>query len=361
MRRASTVLAICGVVWLLYSWAVWSTAEDDLVVALWFGFRAVALASALGAVVVAVVVRARWPASPSPWFLGAHTLAALAYGGAWVVGVELIESARAGQELFWTYWDTPFFGPRLVMGTWLYVAIAGAAHASTAAGRIRRAETRADLAEERAARNQLRALRAQLQPHFLFNALNSVASLVPVAPETAERAVESLSVLLRRVVDGTPECVPLEDEWQFVEEYLALEKLRLEERLQVKVSFAAATLTVPVPAFSLQTLVENAVRHGAAPIERPVSIEITAKRTDAGMELAVVDDGPGANPAALSRNAGVGLAMLRQRIETLYGESAELATHTGTGEGFSARLSIPIAGITSPPGSKSRSEMESAV
>jgi hypothetical protein len=216
---------------------------------------------------------------------------------------------------------------------------------ATAASRLRAEEARRAEAELVRARAELKAIRAQLEPHFLFNTLHSVRALIGEDPASAEEALDRLGDLLRytvRVQGAEEDGVLLREEWEFVRAYVALEKLRLGERLRVVEEASEAALESVVPAFVLQPLVENAIRHGIGARERGGTVWIGAALERGALRLRVRDDGPGANGSA-SRGLGRGLDLVRARLRALYGEAGSLDLSPGPGAGFSVELRIPGA------------------
>jgi len=206
--------------------------------------------------------------------------------------------------------------------------------------------TRALAAEEAVlrARAEAKAVRAQFNPHFVFNTLHSLMLLVRREPDAAERAIEDVaeliryaSILQRREVDQ----VPLSKELAFAERYLALEKLRLADRLRVSRDMQEGLDDVLVPALSLQTLLENAINHGIAPKPEGGCIRITARAGDGVVVMEISDDGVGADPADVADADGSGLALLRARLTNVHGPAADLSWETAPGEGFKARLTLP--------------------
>jgi hypothetical protein len=204
--------------------------------------------------------------------------------------------------------------------------------------------------ERLAAEAELRALRAQLQPHFLFNALTTIAWLVQSAPDRALVTLHRLTELLRAVLRSPPgELVALGEEVAIVEAYLAIETARFEERLQVVVDVAGDARAVAVPPMLLQPLVENAVKHGISPLRAGGRVTLRAwlARGDDDapvLRVDVCDTGAGADPAAIARRqaaGGLGLASVERRLARLFDGRATFAVHTAPGEGFAVALSIP--------------------
>jgi two-component system, LytTR family, sensor kinase len=196
--------------------------------------------------------------------------------------------------------------------------------------------------DERLARAELHALKMQLHPHFLFNALNTVTSFVGTDPERAERMIARLSELLRRVLEsgGTQE-VALEEELRFLRTYLEIEQARFEDRLNVRWAVDPEVYAARVPHLLLQPLVENAIRHGIAPRAAPATVAISAARMDGELRLEVRDDGVGLRGAAES-TGGVGLANTRARLRQLYGPRHVFEVADAPGGGVVVRVGLPF-------------------
>lgn len=292
--------------------------------------RMVLAGAILAPLVRRFALRHPWPHPMRLSFVGLHLGAALLYGAAWFMITLAVETVfnQVAVMIMGT-----ILVPFLLLGTWLYVMIAAVVYAGETA-------TRAARAEGAAAQAQLAALRGQLNPHFLFNALHSVVQLTTIAPERAARAAEDLAGLLRVTIDETRDLVPLGDEWRFVQRYLDLERMRFGDRLVVEAAIDDSTLEALVPAFALQTLVENAVRHGAAPRVEPTTVSIRAAREGGRLRLTVADDGAGASQEALGGAQGTGLRRLRERLTALYGGDAALQLD-GQGGGVRATLEVP--------------------
>lgn len=198
------------------------------------------------------------------------------------------------------------------------------------------------------AQAQLRALQAQLNPHFLFNALNSVVTLIGREPALAQRTVVRLADLLRATLrTGDAQEVALQQELELTRRYLEIEEVRFADRLTVEWHIPDR-LNAVVPAFALQPLVENALIHGIGRLSGPGVLSIHAERTGEHGEhvvLTVRDNGPGPAHAAPSQGAGVGLANLRARVERLYSGGASLTLHAREGGGAEAVLRVPFRAV----------------
>ncbi len=199
--------------------------------------------------------------------------------------------------------------------------------------------------KEQAARAELAALQARINPHFFFNTLNTISSLVLEDPERADRVVQTLADLFRytfRVADSGP--VPLSEELEFIDGYLAIEQARFGDRLRVVREVDPEARPVPVPGLVLQPLVENAVGHGIAPVAAGGTVRIVARVRDGALLVEVGDDGAGmAEPAEAAVREGHGLANVRQRLRTLHGGGAALELARGPGgRGTVATLRVPL-------------------
>jgi len=192
---------------------------------------------------------------------------------------------------------------------------------------------------------QLRALRSQLNPHFLFNTLHSIAELVHEDPNLAEQLILRLGDLLRKVLaaSGRQE-VALAEEIEFIKAYLDIEQMRLGDRLRVKWDVAQDVLCVAVPSLVLQPLVENAVQHGIAASNRPGELRISAKRENGFLHLQVRDTGPGLQLPSEATNAGIGLSNTEARLRTIFGERHKFELINDNG--LSVNLRLPLSMFT---------------
>jgi hypothetical protein len=223
---------------------------------------------------------------------------------------------------------------------WLIVSVMSAlVHYRVSQEKDRRA---AELSASLAKAN-LQALQHQLQPHFLFNALNAIAALVHSNPAAADDMIANLSDLLRMSLDLSREPeIPLRREMEILSCYLDIERARFQDRLEVKVEVEPAALDAWLPALLLQPLVENAVHHGLEAKTKLAPIAITARIADGNLHLTVADRGPGlATLADGSIKDGIGLANTRARLRELYGERASLKITNGPEGGCVATAILP--------------------
>jgi two-component system, LytTR family, sensor kinase len=185
---------------------------------------------------------------------------------------------------------------------------------------------------------RLDALRGQLHPHFLFNTLNAVATLMHEDVDAADQMLTRLADLLRLALErGTAE-VTLAEELGFAERYLAIMQHRFSDRLTVTYAASESVANALVPTFVTQPLVENALEHGIARRPGPGRVEIAARRENGMLELSVTDDGPG---VAVPSTAGIGLSNTRARLHQLYGDASAVILESVVGGGTRAVLRIP--------------------
>jgi sensor histidine kinase YesM len=197
---------------------------------------------------------------------------------------------------------------------------------------------------------QLRTLRMQLQPHFLFNALHSLSDLVLEDGQAAVRMITKLGDFLRLTMEGPgDQIIPLRQELEFARSYLEIERVRFHDRLKILITAEPETYAAQVPNFVLQPIVENAVRHGISARIGAAHITINAKRSASQLQITVEDDGPGPPSRRQVENEGVGLANVRARLRQLYGveQSLELTGLKQGKRGTIVSLNIPF--IVSKP------------
>lgn len=242
-------------------------------------------------------------------------------------------------------------------GCWLALIVFCAIHALAVYYlSLQRTQLRLAQALAHARDAELRALRLQVNPHFLFNSLNAVSALVAAgANRDANRMLSSVSDFLRATLshDGRHEHA-LAEELALTEAYLDIEKARLGERLQLAMKAGPDLLDAAVPYLVLQPLVENAIRHGIAPLSTPGRVDIRVEHTGAGLLVEVVNDGVPPKDAAASKGGGIGLANVAERLRHLYGADQQLEAGWRADGRFQVRLTLPLhpvaplAGVAAP-------------
>ena len=317
-------------IWALFTSIIVTVHGTSITEASLISLRMILAAAILGLAVQRITERFRWPGFVRPQFMLLHCAAAVAYSIAWIILNSLIESSLRGQlSIVVGIGLASFF----LVGIWLYVMIAGVSYTI-------QSSARAANAEAAAAQSQLAALRSQLNPHFLFNALHTVVQLIPRQPAVAAQAAEQVAGLLRATLEDDRDVITLERELDFVKRYLDVEHIRFGERLRVEIDAPPELAARTLPSFAVQTLVENAVRHGAAPRVDPTDVTISARMTGPLLEVTVSDTGAGMKADNEKAN-GTGLRRLRDRLSALYGGKARLEFEPSESGGTTAKISIP--------------------
>lgn len=224
----------------------------------------------------------------------------------------------------------------------IYWCIVGVCWAANYYRELRERERRALELESRLSQANLQALKAQLQPHFLFNTLNAIAALVHKDPNTADEMLGSLSELLRMTLDASEQHeVRLRREMEFLDRYIEIQQLRFGDRLRVERQIAEETLETFVPTLILQPFVENAIRHGIEPQERAGTVRISARREGNRLRLEVSDDSGRFNSGHFAGKEGVGLTNTKARLQALYGDQHHFAISPNQDGGLSVQLECP--------------------
>ena len=205
-----------------------------------------------------------------------------------------------------------------------------------------------DRSRRRAVQFELRFLRAQISPHFIYNALTAIESFVRSDPDRARELLVEFADFIRYSFRSHGQFVTMAEELRLVDTYLDLERARFGERLEVTLRVAPEVLSVMLPPFVLQPLVENAVHHGLEPSGRPGHLEITVMDSDSDAEVSVEDDGVGADPediqralAGMNDEDGVGLHNVDERLRTVFGDDSRLTIETALGAGTRVTVRIP--------------------
>jgi signal transduction histidine kinase len=191
---------------------------------------------------------------------------------------------------------------------------------------------------------ELRALRAQIDPHFFFNALNSVVALIHRDPAAAEELIEDLADLFRHSFKPSRDFIALGEELSLVETYLKVEKVRLGDKLRFNKVVTPEALTVRIPALTVQPLVENAVKHGIGNLAEGGQITLSAAVKDGHLNIAIADTGAGLPSAPLPQlfTRGVGLSNINERLSALYGAQSRLRIDSHPGQGATVSFAIPL-------------------
>lgn len=283
----------------------------------------------------------RFPIAPRAWW---RALLAHVPGGLVISVVEMMIELRGRRLIL----EQPAAGNVTVFQLYstllTYGAFTGVLYAADHYRKYRMHELRGSQLAAQLVEARLQALTMQLNPHFLFNTLHAISSLVHRDVEAADRMIARLGDLLRLTLDsGDAQEVTLRQELGVLERYLDIERIRFPDRLAVRLAIDPATLDAQVPSLILQPLVENAIRHGLAVRSAPGHLEIRSAREDGMLRLEVSDDGVGLpDDAAQPIQEGIGLANTRARLRQLYGADHRLELHGGAQGGMVASLVFPF-------------------
>ena len=280
--------------------------------------------------------RRDWPVSVAVHLLASVVITAVALATD-TLGVLFRNPAREFGDVYsnlargWMLW--------VVFTYWFFLAVVHAVRYAIAASAR---ELRATQLEAAVATAQLAALKTQLHPHFLFNALNSVSSLIEDEPRAAQKMISRLGELLRSTLsDGSVGDWTLRRELELLAEYAAIEEVRFGERLRLDVDCDRDTMTARVPALLLLPLVENAVVHGIQPMMRGGTIRITAQRAGESLHIEVIDDGAGLQTRDGTPAEHIGLSNTRQRLEKRFGGDHTFRIEPHSPSGTHVSVTIP--------------------
>ncbi|MBI4905788.1 MAG: histidine kinase [Acidobacteria bacterium] len=273
--------------------------------------------------------RARWPVGFTTHLLGSGM-----FSMAHVLGLAL----TGGRTL------EALFGERFHWDMVVYAAIAAGSHAWIYRGTIQTNERRALELEAQLRAAQLEALRTQLQPHFLFNTLETISALMYQDVAAADRTIARLGDLLRHSFrNAASQQITLREEIDMLTRYLEIEQTRFADRLSVNMDIEAAAMQASIPNFLLQPLVENAIRHGITPSAGRGCVSIRARRNGEELQIEVADNGRGGGASAVE---GVGLSNTRRRLETLFGANARLELIRPPQGGAVSSIQMPFVTAT---------------
>ena len=269
-----------------------------------------------------------------------HVLASLGFSFAFMAVRSAIATWQSSNASFAQSFEF------LLLKTWhlnllYYWVIVGVSLAFDYARKFRERELRAAELEKRLTEARLQALQMQLNPHFLFNTLHAISSLMHRDVEAAERMLVQLSDLLRRALESTDtQEVPLREELDFLSRYAEIEQARFGERLKIEMNIAPDALDALVPNLVLQPLLENAIRHGIEPHARAGRVQVIAKRDGESLHLEVRDNGGGIVNGKVAE--GVGLSNTRARLKQLYFERHDFELGNIGNGGVSVRIRLPF-------------------
>lgn len=296
-------------------------------------------------------VSGRWPLQRGNWLRLLPGYAAL--GAALAVGktifpilLQWLFLQSISEILGWLSRKPWFLLTDFLFALVFYSLVLAFAQARIYYRQYREEELRASRLESQLAQAELRALRMQLQPHFLFNALNSISSLQMEDTAAAQQMTARLGDFLRLTLDGAgAQTVPLRREIEFLRCYLDIERVRFGRRLMTEIHVEPEALEAEVPNLILQPLVENAIRHGIAPRAAPGRLRINVVRTDGQLKISIEDNGCGLQPngnGLKGNNDGVGLANTRARLRQFYGEGYQFQLANVETGGLIVTLSLPL-------------------
>jgi two-component system LytT family sensor kinase len=279
--------------------------------------------------------------------LGVHALCAVTFSVVHCAAMiatraVLLEYSGKSPYVWWTSYIQRQFLQNLDWTLMVYSTIVGLSYAlayyrESQARALKEAQLETRLVEAR-----LRTLEAELHPHFLFNTLHAISSLIHTNPDSADRMISRLSDLLRLTFDRSGAAgVSLQEELEFLQKYVEIEQTRFQDRLSVRFEIDPDTLDAEVPRMILQPLVENAIKHGVSPKPGNGLVQISSKRHGEQLWIEVSDNGVGLTAGARAQlHSGVGLSNTRDRLECLYGPAHRIE-FSERGKGLAVRLEIP--------------------
>lgn len=343
---------IYGLAWLVYACMVSIVLQIDDVTHGHFNFRNALIAFG-GTLLFPLLLSLIWPLSGylershahTGKIVGIHLFGALLFSSgiavlSYLIFGKLMGLASTGRPLTMAIW--PFLYNMLV-----YAVVAGAFHGVRSSLASRRQALAISEAQILLTAAELTALRNKLNPHFLFNTLHSIIALVRKDALAAEAALFRFSDMLRYILDtekSGSDHVTLDDELQFVRDYLDLEALRLGARLQVVWEIDPQAIGLSLPALSIQPLVENSIKHAFNPRSQSGKLRIRSHLNEAErkLEILISDDGPGTDIQQIERASGMGIRTVERRLRLAYGEAADFHIQTAAGQGFTVSFSIPL-------------------
>ena len=276
------------------------------------------------------------------------TIAAVAEG--WTAALQVLFNPWGNRRPpeFWDSWSTTLVYHVLICLI-AYALILTVTYLVDSRDKVARQMTETARLNEELSKAQLAALQRQMEPHFMFNALNSIAGLVrDRRHDAAVSMIVGLSEFLRRASsDAHRSQVTLAEEVEYLQRYVDIQKVRFGERLRVTIDIPADLSNAQVPSLLLQPLVENAIKHGVAKRVIGGTIRVAGARSNGSLSLSVYNDGPSFPEDWQTNGTGVGLANLRTRLQILYGDAAELQVRRAGTDGVEVLVTVPLKGEAS--------------
>jgi two-component system LytT family sensor kinase len=359
--ESSHLLHKLTVKWLV-ALGIWALIGLALSVEVYFNLRVSNMEVSFGDVALAQYIRALFWALLAPLVLWLRVRVPLR-SGRWVGGIAFHAGVSllvmlgyylgrttvlllmdGSLEGFWAMARSNFYGRNLIDAAYYWVVL-GAGYSLEYYRRFKNEEVKAARLESRLVEAELKALKQQLQPHFLFNTMNTISVLVREGrSDDAVTLLARLSSLLRLSLElGHAPEVTLRQELEFIDRYVGIQKVRFVDRLTVTTDFDGSVLDAKMPNLLLQPLVENAILHGIAPLTRPGTVTLTGRMVDGCVRVEVRDDGCGFSTVErpLGRSGGIGLASTRERIAKRFGSSGEFLVESEPGRGTRICIVFP--------------------
>jgi sensor histidine kinase YesM len=322
-----------------------------------------------------------WPMRPlyrwahglnAPRLIAVVGVSVIVFSALWNIGRVLVYAWWIGDKPVWDELNHWYFGSLSIFLTWsvIYFGVKSHDQAELEHEKLEQEEKRREResykrlqAESQAREAQLKMLRYQLNPHFLFNTLNSIYALVKLGSNyNAQEMIQQLSRFLRHSLEqGEQVHVTLEQELETLQLYLSIEQARFQDRLNVSYDIDPAALNALVPVLILQPSIENSMKYAIAANEDGGTVFVSARLNGNDLELEVTDSGPGKQQVTEPEGRGVGLNNTRERLKNLYNDSYTIETSLGDKGGFSIRIRFPyVAGAESTEGGNLRSALMTA-
>jgi sensor histidine kinase YesM len=339
MANAAGALAVTGISGGFAPGVRWSTTFRGLGVSMVY---ANCIGISMAVIIRRLGERVRDGQGPWAWASLIATMVAITAAGT-AVGTVILFAVGIVPRGSFVEWLTGSFEISIITSLIIGVAVTvyeGARGDLEQATRTLREKERAEVEARRlAAEAQLASLESRVNPHFLFNTLNSIAELVHENPAAAERVTSQLASLMRSALDSASAPLPLEQELQLVRSYLEIERVRFGDRLRYRFDIADQAARALVPRLLLQTIVENSVKYAVSPRRGGASIVVRAIAAGERAEITIEDDGPGFDPSRA--HAGHGLELVRSRLAMTFGDRGTLAINSRSGH-TSVSVSVPL-------------------